>query len=121
MAGVKEACVKINGRDIKVAVVHGLKNAGELIESIRRGEKVYDFVEVMACAGGCIGGAGQPVPSSSSVKVQRAKGIYAADRVSQIKRSEENPMIIALYNGILNEKRNLMHVSSRNRSIRKEE
>jgi NADH-quinone oxidoreductase subunit G len=109
MQGVKEAVVEIGEKQIKIAVVHGLKNAQELVEQIQTGEKQYDFVEVMACPGGCIGGAGQPLPVDSSVKQKRAKGIYKADRTSQIKRSEENPMVVALYNGMLKDKHHLLH------------
>jgi NADH-quinone oxidoreductase subunit G len=109
MEGIKEAAINIDGREIKVAVVHGLGNASKLIRSILAGEKRYDFVEVMACPGGCIGGAGQPIPQSSLVKTQRAKGLYDVDRSSQIKRSEENPIIMALYSGLLSEKRYLLH------------
>lgn len=110
MEGIKEATVNVDGNELKIAVVHSLKNIEELIQQIRRGEKFYHFIEVMACPGGCIGGAGQPVPCDSNVKKLRAKGIYNADRTSQIKRSEENPMIIALYNGILKGKQHdLLH------------
>lgn len=109
MQGVKEAEVDVNGKILRVAVVHGLKNADTLIKSIKSGEKAYDFVEVMACPGGCIGGAGQPIPRSPGDKRQRAKGIYNADSASAIKRSEENPAIIALYNGILGRNHELLH------------
>ncbi|MFZ7103910.1 MAG: [FeFe] hydrogenase, group A [Peptococcaceae bacterium] len=109
LAGVKEAEVEIDGRKIKIAVVNGLKNAEELIKKINDGTKYFDFIEVMACPGGCIGGAGQPLNTNSSIKKFRAEGIYKADRVSQIKRSEENPMIIALYNGMLKDKHHLLH------------
>lgn len=113
MEGIKEISVELEDRVLNFAIVHGLKNATDLLESIRKGKKHYDFVEVMACPGGCIGGAGQPLPFDSRIKEMRAKGIYQADRVSQIKRSEENPVIMALYNGILREKRHLLHVSRR--------
>lgn len=113
MEGIKELSVELEDRVLNFAIVHGLKNAADLLESIRKGKKHYDFVEVMACPGGCIGGAGQPLPFDSRIKEMRAKGIYQADRVSQIKRSEENPVIMALYNGILREKRHLLHVSRR--------
>ncbi|HEX9060318.1 MAG TPA: [Fe-Fe] hydrogenase large subunit C-terminal domain-containing protein, partial [Clostridia bacterium] len=109
MQGVKEAEVSLNGKTIKIAVAHGLKNADNLLKSIIRGEKTYDFVEVMACPGGCIGGAGQPIPQSLHDRMQRAKGIYNADNASAIKRSEENPAIVALYNGILRRNHELLH------------
>lgn len=118
MAGIKEAEIEIGGRVIKIAVVHGLKNAQELIEKIQSGEKLYDFVEVMACPGGCIGGAGQPLNPNFDIKKERAQGIYKTDRVSQIKRSEENPMVVALYNGMLKDKHHLLHtpkINSRER------
>ncbi len=101
MEGIKEAQVKIGEKTLSLAVVHGLRNVETLLEMIKKGEKHYDFVEVMACQGGCIGGAGQPIPIRTTTKKSRAMGIYNADKLSQIKRSEENPMIIALYNGIL--------------------
>lgn len=110
--GVKEASIEVNGRIIKMAIVSGLKNAENLITEIEEGTKSYDFVEVMACPGGCIGGAGQPIPTDSSTKMKRSKGIYKVDRMSQIKRSEENPMILALYSGILKNNYHLMHTDS---------
>ncbi len=109
MEGIKEASVELEGKTIRIAVVHGLKNVEKLINAIRNGERQYDFVEVMACPGGCIGGAGQPIPESDSVRKQRAKGLYTAENLSQIRRSEENPAIIALYNGILRGKHKMLH------------
>ncbi|HEX3078569.1 MAG TPA: [FeFe] hydrogenase, group A, partial [Lachnospiraceae bacterium] len=90
MEGVKECELPVNDTTLKIAVVSGLANAERLIEKIESGEEHYDFVEVMACPGGCISGAGQPF-SHQPEKIDRAKGIYKADKVSQIKRSEENP------------------------------
>lgn len=101
MEGVKEAQVELNGRMVKIAVVHGLRNIRKLIELINKGEKSYDFVEVMTCPGGCISGAGQPIPQDSLVRTKRGKGIYNADKALPIKRSEENPTIITLYKGVL--------------------
>ncbi len=109
MEGVKEACVELDGRTVRIAVAHGLKNADRLLKSILGGEKEYDFVEVMACPGGCIGGAGQPIPQMMRDRKLRAKGIYSADSASAIKRSEENPAIMALYNGSIGKNRELLH------------
>ncbi|MGI6225156.1 MAG: [FeFe] hydrogenase, group A [Peptococcales bacterium] len=109
MAGIKEAEIEMDGRRIRIAVVHGLKNAEEIIKLIRTGKKAYDFVEVMACPGGCVGGAGQPLNTDAKIKNKRAQGIYKADRMAQIKRSEENPMVLALYNGMLKNKHHLLH------------
>ena len=110
MESVKEAVLNLDGKEIRIAVVHGLKNAQDLIRRMENGEVSYHLVEVMACPTGCIGGAGQPYGNSVQ-KLQRAKGLYSADRLSQIKRSEENPMIVSLYSGILSKNRHeLLHV-----------
>ena len=110
MDGVKEASIEVGGREIKIAVVSGLKNADDLIKQIEKGEKQYDFIEVMACPGGCICGAGQPVTDNEGRK-NRSKGTYKADRMSNIKRSEDNLAITALYEGLLKGKTHeLLHV-----------
>ena len=110
MEGVKEASVVYGERELRIAVVSGLGNAANLIERIKNGEH-FDFVEVMACPGGCVAGAGQPfVPPE--LKEQRGNGLYAADKLSSIKRSEENQLITALYNGVLKGRvHELLHVS----------
>ncbi len=114
MKGIKEAQVVIGDKTLRVAVVHGLANVERLLELMKKGEAHYDLVEVMACTGGCIGGAGQPIPHSSTIKHSRAQGLYQADKQSQIKRSEENPMVMALYGGILKGKTHkLLHCSYR--------
>ncbi len=80
---------------------------------VNMGEKQYDFVEVMSCPGGCIGGAGQPVTNRDG-KYNRGAGLYNADRMSNIKRSEENPIIKELYDGMLKGKvHKLLHVNYR--------
>lgn len=110
MDAVKEANITVGEKEIKIAVVHGLKNAQKLIKKIEEKKAYYDLIEVMACPAGCVGGAGQPVGFTKE-KVQRAKGLYSADKLSQIKRSEENPTIMSLYNGILKKKTHeLLHV-----------
>ena len=75
-----------------------MRNARDLIERIKSGEH-YDFVEVMACPGGCINGAGQPFVYED--KAKRGKGLYTADKLCSTRRSEENPLMMSLYNGIL--------------------
>ncbi|MBP1763465.1 MAG: 4Fe-4S dicluster protein [Firmicutes bacterium] len=110
MEGVKEAKLDVGGREVNIAIVSGLKNADDLIKQIQSGEKSYDFIEVMACPGGCICGAGQPVATGEGKK-NRSSGLYEADRMSNIKRSEENPVIMALYGGLLKGKTHqLLHV-----------
>lgn len=107
---VKEATVKIGERDVRIAVVHGLKNADELMKRIESGEANYDFVEVMACRRGCIAGGGQPLPIGPRTKKARFEGIYRVDQQAQIKRSNENPLVMSLYDGLLKGKEHkLLH------------
>ncbi|MDL2207862.1 iron hydrogenase small subunit, partial [Desulfovibrio sp. OttesenSCG-928-M16] len=91
------------------AVVSGLANAEAIIQRIRAGEH-YDFVEVMACPGGCINGGGQPFATREG-REERGNLLYAADKMSNIKRSEENPLMMNLYTGLLKGRvHELLHV-----------
>jgi len=109
MEGIKEATVTVGERELRVAVVSGLKNIHDLIERIKAGEH-YDFVECMACPGGCVSGAGQPHVSQDEVEA-RGKGLYSADKLCSFKRSEENPLMMSLYSGLLkNRVHELLHV-----------
>lgn len=111
MEGVKVCELSMEERSIRIGVVSGLANAEALIEKIESGVEHFDFVEVMACPGGCIAGAGQPF-SHKEEKNARASGMYKADKVSQIKRCEENPLMLSLYNGLLKHRTHeLLHVS----------
>ncbi|MDR1576703.1 MAG: [FeFe] hydrogenase, group A [Deltaproteobacteria bacterium] len=108
--GLKEAKVTVGGRELAIAVVSGLGNATTLIKDLLRGARKYDFVEVMACPGGCVCGAGQPVAALPH-RAARGQGLYAADRLSSVKRSEENPLMSILYNGVLKDRSHeLLHV-----------
>ncbi len=100
MEEVKEAVVPYGDRQLRIAVVSGLANADRLLEKIKAGEAEYDLVEVMACPGGCISGAGQPYISHRH-REKRGEGLYRSDRVSTIKRSQDNPLMPQLYNGLL--------------------
>ncbi len=109
MEGVKETSVMHGDKEVKIAIVSGLGNASKLIEKIKAGEH-YDFVEVMACPGGCISGAGQPFTQLAN-RENRGKGLYSADKLCSIKRSEENPLMMSLYTGILKGRvHELLHV-----------
>jgi NADH-quinone oxidoreductase subunit G len=110
MKGTKETSIMYGDREVKIAVVSGLKNAENLINRIQSGEAHYDFVEVMACPGGCVCGAGQPIVNLEGKKKRNA-GLYASDKMCSIKRSEENPVIQSLYSGLLKGKAHkLLHV-----------
>ena len=99
--GLKEVEFDYNGRTIRAAVVSGLGNANSLMKRIQKGEVRYDFVEVMACRRGCIMGGGQPVPVDPESRIARSKGIYDTDINTQIKKSNENPLVQSLYDGLL--------------------
>ena len=99
--GLKEVEFDYNGRTIRAAVVSGLGNANSLMKRIQKGEVQYDFVEVMACRRGCIMGGGQPVPVDPESRIARSKGIYDTDINTQIKKSNENPLVQSLYEGLL--------------------
>jgi NADH-quinone oxidoreductase subunit G len=109
MEGFKETSIALEGREITIAVVSGLRNACALIERLKAG-KSYDFVEVMACPGGCVSGAGQPFASPAE-RENRGKNLYAADKLCNVKRSEDNPLVKALLEGPLKgRERELLHV-----------
>lgn len=107
---IKEVNVTLGDREVKIAVVNGLRSAEEVIQKIQSGEASYDFVEVMACKRGCIAGGGQPLPIGPRTKKARFEGMYAIDDVAQIKLSTQNPIIQDLYNGFLKGKEHkLLH------------
>ena len=99
--GIKEASLEIAGIPIKVAVVHGLGNTRKLMEKIQSGEAEYDFVEVMACPGGCVGGGGQPITEGREMAQERGEKLYALDKNNPLRFSHENPSVIALYDQYL--------------------
>ena len=99
--GLKEVEFEYNGRTIHAAVVSGLGNADALMKKIQKGEVHYDFVEVMACRRGCIMGGGQPVPAGPRSRIARSTGLYDTDINTQIKKSNENPLILSLYDELL--------------------
>lgn len=99
--GIKEASLEIGGIPIRAAVVHGLGNTRKLIEKIRSGEAEYDFVEVMACPGGCAGGGGQPITEGREMAGERGAKLYELDKNNPLRFSHENPSVIALYDRYL--------------------
>ncbi len=100
--GIKEASVVLGGKEVKVAIAHGLGNARKLLDSIKSGEKDYHFIEIMACPGGCVTGGGQPICSAKTqmevdVKAKRASVLYSEDERATVRKSHENPDIKLLY------------------------
>lgn len=107
LEGIKEATVKGNGMEIKVAIAHGTGNAAKLLDRIRNREVTYHFIEVMGCPGGCINGGGQPILMDKSqaqeVNRLRAASIYAIDRGAVKRKSHDNPEMKRIYEEYLKE------------------
>ena len=111
MEGVKEATIKIEGckpewkfiegAELKVAIAHGLVNANKIMKQVRNGKSPYHFIEIMACPGGCIGGGGQPIPTSMEIRKNRMKAIYSEDEHMVLRKSHENPDVIGIYKEFL--------------------
>jgi len=111
MEGVKEASVKIEGCvpewsflegvELKVAIAHGLANAKKVMEAIQNGTANYHFIEIMACPGGCIGGGGQPIPTSMDIRKKRAEAIYSEDEGLPLRKSHLNPEVAQIYKDFL--------------------
>lgn len=113
LEGVKEATVKIEGctddwkflegAELKVAIANGLTNANKIMKLVRQGKAPYHFIEIMACPGGCIGGGGQPIPTSTDIRKNRSNAIYAEDEHMKLRKSHENPDVITIYKDFLGE------------------
>lgn len=104
--GIKRATVNIAGKDIKVVAASGLANAQKIMEEIKEGKADYQFVEIMACPGGCIMGGGQPIKSSKirsevDVRKLRSDSLYTIDERSIIRKSHENPVLKKIYEDYL--------------------
>lgn len=97
MKGWKEETFDIKGTKLKVAVASGLANAKALMEAVRRGDVQYDFVEIMACPGGCVGGGGQPFKDGFELARERGEQLYRLDRESSIRFSHENSAVQLTY------------------------
>lgn len=112
--GVKEVDVSIGEQIIRLAIVHGTANAPRVLEAIKTGEKMYDFVEIMACPGGCVNGGGQPLVDYNEVSVdevikKRSASIYKADGDCKFKESSENESVRKIYEELLHGDHELIH------------
>ena len=97
MDGWREATFDLAGTPLRVAIASGLGNARRLMEAIRSGRASYDFVEIMACPGGCAGGGGQPIHDGQELAAERAGVLYELDRANALRFSHENPAVLACY------------------------
>ena len=107
--GIKEFTVPAGETELKIAVVSGLGNADAILERVKAGEH-FDFIEIMACPGGCVNGGGQPYGGRDATKA-RTTGLYQVDLLRSIRRSEENPILDSVYENIINGRAHeLLHV-----------
>ncbi|MDO4550631.1 MAG: [FeFe] hydrogenase, group A [Planctomycetia bacterium] len=122
METLKEATLNLGGHEIRVAVVHGLANAKKLIQDIHDGKANYHFIEVMACPGGCISGGGQPVGVTNKIRRTRQLGLYHADKMHQVQKSQDNYLVQQCYENCLgghpgsHEAHRTLHTVYQNRS-----
>ncbi|NLB53217.1 MAG: 4Fe-4S binding protein [Syntrophomonadaceae bacterium] len=103
MEGLKEAALDWDGTIVRVAVAHTLSNARVLMDQVAAGKSPYQFIEVMACPGGCIGGGGQPLTRTNEQRAKRMEAIYDEDRSRAVRKSHDNREIKILYNDYLHE------------------
>ncbi|HPY77976.1 MAG TPA: [Fe-Fe] hydrogenase large subunit C-terminal domain-containing protein, partial [Anaerohalosphaeraceae bacterium] len=107
LKGIKEGKLNIDGKEISVAVAHGLGNACKLLERVREDPNRYHFIEIMGCPGGCVGGGGQPYAQINSIPLddenlkKQAQALYDLDKSKTIRRSHDNPNIQKLYKEFL--------------------
>lgn len=97
LEGIKECTIELPGQKIRLCVAHTLRNARKLMEQVKKGVSPYDFIEIMACPGGCIGGGGQPIGTTNAIRQKRMAALYRIDRSLPLRKSHENPDIQRLY------------------------
>lgn len=112
--GVKEVTVNLGDKKLNLAIVHGLANAPKVMDALQSGDKKYDFVEVMACPGGCVNGGGQPfvdynLHDVNEVILKRSQSIYNADGNMKFKSTEDNKGVKKIYKDILHDDKALIH------------
>ncbi len=97
LAPRKEALVVVDGKKLRLAIVHGLGNARALIEDIKAKRAEFDFIEVMACPGGCVAGGGQPITEDEEFRTKRAEGLYRNDKARKFQKPQENTDVEQCY------------------------
>ncbi|MFA7169629.1 MAG: [FeFe] hydrogenase, group A [Candidatus Paceibacterota bacterium] len=110
MEGTKKAEVEIDGQKVKVAVVNGIANAQKILRELGENPHLYDYVEVMACPGGCIGGGGQPMPTDKEIRKKRAEGLYSIDKEKKIRLAHQSPIVAELYKDFLSDEKNVHRI-----------
>lgn len=105
MEGIKKAEIKVKGFKARMAVVTGTGNAEKILKELQKNPKAYDAVEVMACPGGCIGGGGQPLPSTPEIRKQRADALYQIDAKKKLRLAHESPIVKKIYQEFLSDEK----------------
>jgi NADH-quinone oxidoreductase subunit G len=110
--GIKKAKVDVEGTEVRVAVVSGIRNAKIILEEVKKDPQAYHYIEFMACPGGCIGGGGQPVPLNDDVRKKRAAGLYKLDQGCDLRLSHKNPVVLNIQNTFSPEElKHMVHTS----------
>ncbi|MGE5430256.1 MAG: NADH-dependent [FeFe] hydrogenase, group A6 [Syntrophomonadaceae bacterium] len=103
LKGIKESTVKVGNMSLNIAVVNGIGNVGPILDEIQNGNSKYDFIEVMACPGGCINGGGQPIHNKPEKVQKRIKALYEIDSTMACRKSHENEAVKTIYKEFLKE------------------
>ncbi|PIR06934.1 MAG: ferredoxin [Candidatus Komeilibacteria bacterium CG11_big_fil_rev_8_21_14_0_20_36_20] len=101
--GVKKATLTIKGKKLKIAIANGTANAQKLLDELKEKPKAYDYIEIMACPGGCIGGGGQPVPVNAIIRQKRANSLYSIDTKKKKRLAEDNSIVKKVYQDFFND------------------
>ena len=102
--GLRDATIKIADLELHVAIIDGMVNAKEVLEDVKNGKSKYDYIEIMNCIGGCIGGGGQPkinIPKEDMIRNNRIRNLYKRDDNLKLRFSHDNPDIINVYQNYL--------------------
>lgn len=103
--GVKIKEIQVKDRTIKICVVNGVKNARGVLEDLKKNPKLYDAVEVMACPGGCVGGGGQPVPTTKEIVKKRSQALYKIDADKKVRCAHNNPTVVKIYSDFFSDEK----------------
>ena len=99
--GLKKSKVRIGKKTLNIAIANGIENAEKLIQELKTDPHKYDYIEVMACPGGCIGGGGQPIPTSPEIRQKRADSLYKLDTKNKLRKAHKNPALEKVYEEFL--------------------
>lgn len=126
LSGIKKAEVKIGDKTLKIAVASGIANAQKILKELDKNPAAYDYVEIMACPGGCIGGGGQPMPTNKEIRQKRAQGLYAIDKDKRVRLAHDSPLVKEVYGNFFNDEENIhsvchTHYSVKTREVKIEE